>query len=67
MLREQSADRVIGAIDSWLRSEPHEPPVFDAEDRKERDWCDLENAAKDFVRTYGAAAMVRCISEALKP
>jgi hypothetical protein len=37
-----------------------------AEERREHDWADLEAAARDFVKAYGAAAMLRCVSEVLK-
>lgn len=70
MPRDQTVDRVINAIDSWiLRGEEPwhlEPPDTEAEDRKERDWSYLEGEARQFVEKYGAAAMLRCISEALK-
>lgn len=36
------------------------------EERRERDWLALETAASDFVQTYGAAAMLRCVSRALE-
>lgn len=66
MPREQAQDQEVGAIESWLKAEPAEPPLFDDEERKQRDWFDLEIAAREFVKAYGPAAMVRCISEALR-
>ncbi len=39
---------------------------LEAEERRERDYADLEAAARDFVQTYGPAAMLRCVSDALK-
>lgn len=73
MPREQTPDEVYGAIDSWLRAADdqqerthHGAHPFDAEERKERDWHGLETAAREFAASYGPAAMVRCISEALR-
>jgi hypothetical protein len=34
------------------------------EERKERDWSDLEAAARDFVKVYGVPALLRCVSRA---
>ena len=36
------------------------------EERRERDWFALEVDARDFVKRYGAAAMLRCVSRALE-
>lgn len=48
-----------------LRQMPSSDP--DADERKERDWSDLEAAARDFVKVYGVPAMLRCISRACDP
>jgi hypothetical protein len=40
--------------------------AYAQEEQRERDWSSLEAAARDFVKTYGGAAMLRCVSEALK-
>lgn len=43
-------------------------PMPSAEDERiERDWADLEATARDFVKEYGASAMLRCVSYALEP
>lgn len=63
----------------WFSSSPPEPIPWngdddrpmpsvgdDTEDVKEREWHDLESHARDFIRAYGVAAMLRCISESTK-
>jgi hypothetical protein len=40
--------------------------VGENEDIIERDFHDLETAAREFIKTYGAAAMLRCVSFALE-
>lgn len=72
----QTHDQEAAAIfSSALAAELHEQRLLDgegdpawqiAEDRRERDWSDLESAAKDFVKVYGGAAMLRCVAEALR-
>jgi hypothetical protein len=63
----QTDDQRTAAVASWLRDDDdYTASPFDAEERKERDWHDLESDARDFVKRYGAAAMLRCVSEALK-
>jgi hypothetical protein len=42
------------------------PSVGEGEDIRERDWFDLEVAAREFVGKYGAATMLRCISRAIE-
>jgi hypothetical protein len=66
-----SDDATIGAVDSWLRAADDaegrslgEP--FDVEERKALDWRDLESEARGFKERYGAAAMLRCVSDALR-
>jgi hypothetical protein len=72
---QEGAMTVLGGHDAWKTTEP---PQFELEaedakaqvadeERRERDWHDLQAAASDFLKVYGAAAMVRCVSEALKP
>jgi hypothetical protein len=41
------------------------PSVGDDEDIIERDFHDLETAAREFAKTYGVAAMLRCVSRIL--
>ncbi len=41
------------------------PSVGEQEDLRERDWHDLETAAREFAKTYGVAAMLRCVSRIL--
>ena len=65
----------MGPIWSWLDLFP-EPSQFNGEDMRpmesvpeevqERDWHELESAAREFVDIYGAAAMLRCVSRALE-
>lgn len=64
----------MGPIWSWRDLFP-EPTTFNGpdyrpmesvdEDIRERDWHDLETAAREFIEVYGAAAMLRCVSRAL--
>jgi hypothetical protein len=35
-----------------------------AEERRERDWHDLESRAREFVDTYSVAELMRCIARA---
>jgi hypothetical protein len=35
-------------------------------EREERDWYDLEMAAREFLKAHGMAAMLRCVSRALE-
>jgi hypothetical protein len=42
------------------------PPDGSAEDQKERDWAYMEGEARQFIRTYGTAALLRCVSDAVK-
>jgi hypothetical protein len=61
--------RDINAIQTWeaLAEDWHlSPPDTSKEDQKERDWAFLEGEARDFVKKWGAAAMLRCVSDALK-
>lgn len=48
----------------WTGDDLRPMPSVD-ESAKERDWSQLEAMARDFVRTYGAAAMLRCVANAL--
>jgi hypothetical protein len=66
-----SDDRTVAAVASWLRAADDaegralgEP--FDVEERKALDWRDLESEARGFKERYGAAAMLRCVSDALR-
>jgi hypothetical protein len=63
----QSTDKVIGAIDTWLRGdEPWhlEPPTPDT---KEEDYAHIVREMRDFIGRWGASALMRCCGEALKP
>lgn len=40
--------------------------VGESEDIRERDWHDLESAVRDFMKTYGVAAMLRCVAGAVE-
>lgn len=40
--------------------------ALEQEALREREWHELAALAKDFVKSHGAAAMLRCVSEALK-
>jgi hypothetical protein len=63
----QTDDQMRAAIASWLtHDDEREAGPFDDEERKERDWHYLESEAREFVQRYGAAAMLRCVSEALR-
>jgi hypothetical protein len=63
----QTDEQVAAAIASWLKhADERIDGPFDAEECKERDWHYLESEAREFVQRYGAAAMLRCVSEALK-
>lgn len=42
------------------------PSVGEQEDLRERDWHDLETAAREFIKTYGVSAMLRCVSRAIE-
>jgi hypothetical protein len=42
------------------------PSVGEDEDTRERDWHDLETAAREFIKTYGVSAMLRCVSRAIE-
>jgi hypothetical protein len=66
-----SDDKTVAAVESWLRAADDaegrslgEP--FDVEERKALDWRDLESEARSFKERYGAAAMLRCVSDALR-
>lgn len=65
------ADALRG-YDQWKASNPSDADPYltldaaEAEADKERDWSRLEAEAREFVGRYGAAAMLRCVSEALK-
>lgn len=68
----QSYDKAIAAVATWLRTgdvdfqlEAEDAAAEQAaEERRERDWHDLESAARDFMQVYGVAAMLRCVSRA---
>jgi len=55
----------LASLDEYLTRTPAMPSVEDHEDIKERDWHDLHTHAREFVQTYGARMMLRCVSEAL--
>jgi hypothetical protein len=66
-----SDDKTVAAVESCLRAADDaegrslgEP--FDVEERKALDWRDLESEARGFKERYGAAAMLRCVSDALR-
>lgn len=40
--------------------------AYAEEERREREWHELSALAKDFAKVYGNAAMLRCVSDALK-
>jgi hypothetical protein len=52
-------------VDGYSDREARET-AYAAEEQREREWHELEALARDFVKTYGGAAMIRCVSEALK-
>lgn len=40
--------------------------ALDAEAIRERDWADLEAAARDFAKQYGVGALLRCVGRAVE-
>ena len=62
----------LAGHDAWKTTDPADADPFlnadaiAAEERKAHDWQALEAEAREFVQQYGAAAMLRCVSEALK-
>jgi hypothetical protein len=68
---QHRADTICHAIKTWMESgEPtdsyFDQDAIDAEQQKEEDWAVLELEARQFAEKYGAAAMLRCVSEVLK-
>lgn len=39
---------------------------LDAEAIRERDWAELEAAARDFAKQYGVGALLRCVGRAVE-
>lgn len=63
----------ITAISTWNNangwSVDNPMPAVESEEEaeeRERDWVDLETTAREFIASYGAAAMLRCVSRALE-
>jgi hypothetical protein len=56
----------IPGYDVWKTTEPLscDDVTSTDEERKERDWSELEAAARDFVKVYGVPALLRCVSRA---
>jgi hypothetical protein len=68
---QRKADTICHAIKTWMEGgEAPDPNLWrvtiDAERQKEEDWAVLELEARQFTEKYGAAAMLRCVSEVLK-
>lgn len=63
-------DEGVGGIEAkaWTGDDDRPMPSVgdETEHIRERDWADLEAEAREFVEKYGAAAMLRCISDSLK-
>ncbi len=70
-----TADGVVRARSCRVDLGYDEPPDFfleaedaaaeqAAEERRERDWHDLESAARDFIDAYSVAELMRCIARA---
>jgi hypothetical protein len=66
--RSQTSDQVIRAIQTWLEADEPclDSPGDQREQERELDWQHLEAEAKWFKERYGAAAMLRCVSESLR-
>lgn len=65
----QTAEQQTRALASWDSPVERDDDSIAwniAEERRERDWSDLEATVRDFVKVYGPAAMLRCISDVLK-
>jgi hypothetical protein len=45
---------------------PMESVGAETEWATDRDWHDLESEARDFVKKYGVAAMLRCVAGAVE-
>ena len=64
-------DGCIRGYDEWKTTDPRDfelapPPDGSDEDEREAWWAHLEGDVRDFVKKFGVAAMLRCVSDACK-